>query len=196
MSRTRTVEIQANSRPLSFLKSRVLLCTMGSLAFAALTAVGAMIQIPLQPVPITLQTMFVVLGGAILGPGFGALGQVFYLVMGSSGIPVFAGSAAGMGILTGPTGGYLIGFALAAVLVGRLIRLRTSFWWQLLTFYLGSQVILSLGVLHLGLFYTDGFREAFTVGYLPFIPGDLLKIVATTSIYRSYVALRRTRFSG
>ena len=46
-----------------------------------------------------------------------------------------------------------------------------------------------------GLFYTDGFREAFAVGYLPFIPGDLLKIVATTSIYRSYVALRRARFS-
>ena len=158
-----------------------------------MTAVGANIVIPLQPVPITLQTLFVLLGGAILGFGWGSLAQVFYVSMGVAGIPVFAGITSGASIAVGPTGGYLIGFVIAPLVVRSLIGRRESFWWQVLVFYLGSLTILSLGVTYLALFYTKDLGQALQVGYLPFIPGDILKILAAASIYRSYSALRRSR---
>ena len=90
-------------------------------------------------------------------------------------------------------GGYLLGFAVAPIVVGSLIRRRQSLWWQALVFYLGSLVVLALGVAHLTVFHTHNLAQSLQVGYLPFIPGDLLKIVAAVSIYRSYDALARRR---
>jgi len=72
--------------------------------FGALTAVGAYIMIPLPPVPVTLQTLFVFLAGALLGGSLGALSQVVYILLGVIGLPVFAGGKAGAGVLLGPTG--------------------------------------------------------------------------------------------
>ena len=96
-------------------------------------------------------------------------------------------------VVAGPTGGYVIGFLLAPMLVGKLISRRNVLWWQILVFYLGSQVILGLGVIHLTIFHTRDLAQAVAVGYVPFVPGDILKILAATSIYRSYTALRRAR---
>lgn len=90
--------------------------------FALLTALGAQVRIPIQPVPITLQTFFVLLGGLMLGPNLGALAQVLYVSLGAAGAPVFAGEGVGRAYLLGPTGGYLLGFAASAWLVGQLIR--------------------------------------------------------------------------
>ncbi|MFA6414125.1 MAG: biotin transporter BioY, partial [Syntrophales bacterium] len=73
--------------------------------FGALTAAGAYIMIPLPPVPITLQTFFVSLAGALLGGYLGAMSQVVYVLLGVIGLPVFAGGKAGAGVLLGPTGG-------------------------------------------------------------------------------------------
>ena len=87
--------------------------------FALLIAVGAHIRIPLEPVPITLQTLFVLLAGAIAGPALGTLSQGLYVAGGVFGIPILAGSVAGLAVLSGPTGGYLVGFAAAAWFVGR-----------------------------------------------------------------------------
>ncbi len=170
---------------------KALVGTVGALVFAGLTFVGAEIRIPLEPVPITLQTLFVLLAGAVLGSGFGLLAQAFYVGLGAFGLPLFAGGAAGFAVLAGPTGGYLLGFLVAPVLVGRLIHRRSAWWWQLLVFYVGSLSILSLGVLHLTVFYTGDFFEALKVGYFPFVLGDALKILAAVSIFRSYKALRR-----
>jgi biotin transport system substrate-specific component len=172
---------------------RLVVGTLGAVVFAGLTLAGANIVVPLQPVPITLQTLFVLLTGAVLGRGFGLLGQSLYVGVGALGIPVFAGSTAGLAVLAGPTGGYLLGFVIAPIVVGFLIRRRASLWWQFLVFYAGSLVILGLGVTHLTLFYTHDFLQSLKVGYFPFIVGDVLKIGAAVSIYRSYRAIASRR---
>ncbi len=94
--------------------------------FAALTGVGALIAIPLPftPVPITLQTFFIFLAGALLGKYLGALSQLIYLLLGVVGLPVFAKGSSGIGALLGPSGGYLVGFIPAAFLVGYLLERR------------------------------------------------------------------------
>ncbi len=83
--------------------------------FAALTAVGAHVYVPLPLVPVTLQTLFVYLAGAFSGGGRGALSQLAYVLMGLAGLPVFAEGMSGFGVLLGPTGGYLMGFIAGAL---------------------------------------------------------------------------------
>jgi len=161
--------------------------------FALLTAVGAHIRIPLEPVPITLQSLFVLLAGAIAGPALGTLSQGLYVAGGVLGVPLLAGTAVGFAVLSGPTGGYLVGFAAAAWLVGRLIGRGSSFGWSVLVFAAGSALILALGVLHLAFFTSGDFSAAFRLGFLPFVPGDAAKTLAAASIYGSYRRLRQTR---
>lgn len=169
------------------------LSLIGASLFAVLTFVGADIRIPLYPVPITLQTLFVLLSGAMLGARTGALSQSIYLTMGAFGIPLFAGTAAGLAVFSGPTGGYLLGFLPAAFLVGRLISKNSTFVWQLSVFALGSLLILALGVIHLSLVLTHDIRSALAMGFFPFLLGDAVKILAAASIYRSFSRLRRNQ---
>ena len=154
--------------------------------FGALTAVGAYIIIPLPPVPITLQTLFLGLAGVLLGGRLAALSQVVYLLLGIIGLPVFAGGKAGLGVLFGPTGGYLIGFVAAAFVIGRLVALknRPGFVWVCLSLTAGMAVIYTLGVLQLSLVARLTPLKALTVGVLPFLPGDIVKIVLTALIAR------------
>ena len=81
---------------------------------------------PLYPVPLTLQTLFTYLAGAVLGPSLGALSQVIYILLGGIGLPVFAGGKAGFGTLLGPTGGYLFGFIAASFAIGKLSDLALT----------------------------------------------------------------------
>lgn len=162
--------------------------------FTALTAVGAVFRMPLPftPVPVTLQTLMVLLAGAMLGGVRGSLSQVLYAAWGVSGLPLFTGAAAGLAVLAGPTGGYIIGFALAAMVVGMLIRRAHSVAAQAGVFALGTAVILASGWLHLTLTWTAGdMGAALMIGVLPFLPGAVLKIAAATGIWRAYTALRR-----
>jgi biotin transport system substrate-specific component len=169
----------------------IAVATFGVLLFTTLTFVGANIRIPLQPVPITLQTLFVLLSGAALGSRLGSASQLFYVGLGAVGLPIFAGSLSGFGVLIGPTGGYLLGFLIAPMFVGHFINRWDSFLGNILVFLFGSLIILCLGLLHLTIFYTHDVIASLKVGYFPFIPGDVLKIVAATSIYRSYRGLRQ-----
>lgn len=93
--------------------------------FAALTGVCSMIAIPLPftPVPINLATLSVFLAGALLGSKYGGISQLVYILLGAIGLPVFSNFTGGVGILAGPTGGYIIGYAVAAFLVGLIIEL-------------------------------------------------------------------------
>lgn len=152
--------------------------------FGALTAVGAYIIIPLPPVPITLQTLFLGLAGTLLGGRLGALSQVVYLLLGIIGLPVFAGGKAGIGVLFGPTGGYLIGFVVAAFVVGKLAALkeRPGFAWLCLSLVAGTAVVYALGVFQLSLVARLAPLKALAVGVLPFLPGDGIKIVLTAWI--------------
>jgi biotin transport system substrate-specific component len=86
--------------------------------FACFTALGAQVQIPIGPVPVTLQVLFVLLSGLVLGSKLGAVSQLEYLAMGFAGMPVFAHGKSGLVALLGPTGGYLVGFILGAYLAG------------------------------------------------------------------------------
>jgi biotin transport system substrate-specific component len=168
---------------------------LGALAFTALTYVGANIYIPLQPVPITLQTLFVLLAGAVIGGRYGALGQFLYVGLGALGLPLFAAHTSGFGVLFGPTGGYLLSFLFVPFFVAAFIRKSSSVLWQAGVFSVGTAIIFAFGVAHLALFYTHNLTAALYVGLLPFLPGAVFKIVAAVSIYRSLSALVRRRRS-
>ena len=92
--------------------------------FAALTAAVAWFKIPLPftPVPITLQTLAVLLSGAMLGAYYGALSMIIYLALGALGLPVFAGGSSGIGALLGPTGGYLFSYPIASFVIGKMLE--------------------------------------------------------------------------
>lgn len=92
--------------------------------FAALTAAVSPIKIPLgfTPVPITMQTLMVLLSGAMLGPYYGALAMILYIVVGALGLPVFAGGGSGIVALIGPTGGYLFSYPIAAFVIGKMLE--------------------------------------------------------------------------
>jgi biotin transport system substrate-specific component len=152
--------------------------------FAILTGIGAFIAIPIGPVPITMQTLFTYLAGGILGSKWGALSQVIYVILGLIGIPFFAGGKAGIGVLVGPTGGYLIGFVVGAYVMGWLIEFRQSlsFMWILFSMVIGTLVIYTLGIIQLSLWLKIGLEKAILIGVLPFIVGDSLKILLATYI--------------
>jgi len=162
-----------------------------SLVFTGLTVLGANIVIPIEPVPITLQTLFVLLAGASIGGGWGTLSQVLYVGLGAAGLPFFAAGASGTAILAGPTGGYLLSFLVTPWIVGALLKRSNKLGWQVFSFTVGKLVILTLGVTHLTLFYTHNLATALTVGVVPFLPGAVFKIAAAASIHRSSQALVR-----
>lgn len=154
---------------------------LGGTLLVALSAQVA-IPLPFSPVPITGQTLAVLLVGVLLGSHRAGLCMLAYLVEGSAGLPVFAGGKAGIVHLLGPTGGYLMGFVPAAWLVGWLAergwdrRPATTFAAMLL----GNIVIYALGLPWLAHF--TGVERVFVAGCLPFIPGDLIKILLATAV--------------
>lgn len=150
---------------------------------AALTALAAQWYIPLWPVPVTGQTLAVLLGGAALGWRAGAAAQVLYLAAGASGLPVFTEASGGWEILFGSgatTSGYLLAFPVAAALVGRLAQARHDrrFWTMVGAFLAGSVVIYAGGVVGLMIVLDMGIVEAFRIGVVPFLVGDAIKAAA------------------
>lgn len=162
-----------------------------SVLFAGLTVVGANIVIPLTPVPITLQTLFVLLSGAAIGRGWGTLSQALYVGAGAAGLPVFAGGAAGAAVFAGPTGGYLLSFLVAPFVVDAVLRRSPGLLRQVAAFAAGTVTIFALGVSFLALTYTHDAGQAIMVGLVPFLPGAVFKILAALSIHRSSQALVR-----
>lgn len=156
--------------------------------FAALTAAGAWvaIPIPLSPLPVTLQTLFTMLSGAVLGPYFGALAMIVYVLLGLTGLPVFAAGQSGLGVLFGPWGGYLVGFVFGAVVTGLLVsaKKKPGPAWLCLAMAAGDLVVYVFGVSQLALVSPMPVERAILVGFVPFVPGDLLKLAIATLIAR------------
>ncbi len=159
-------------------------------AFALLTALSAYVAvwIPGTQVPVTLQTMVVLLAGALLGPRLGAASQATYLAAGMLGAPVFSGGAAGIGWLFGPTGGYLLAFPAAAAVAGMLAGRAASNGGRIasmarlgLALLAGSLVILAGGTAQLAILTGDP-AAAIALGVVPFIVGDVVKILAALLI--------------
>ncbi len=155
--------------------------------FAILTAVGAQIEIPHQPVPYTFQTLFVLLAGALLGIRNGFLSMMLYLTLGAIGLPMFSGGGFGLTKLFGPTGGYLFAFPISAVVVGYLASLRKEFWWTVASMSVGLLIIFSFGTVQLNLVYFKDWSAAFKAGFLIFSWWDALKLFAAATIYHQVV---------
>lgn len=151
---------------------------------AALTAIAAQVVIPWIPVPFTLQTFSVLLVGAAIGPVRGALSMGLYLLLGLVGLPVFAGLSSGS-VIGLATGGYIVGFIVAAALVGWFAQLQwdRNFFKMLLAFVLGSLVIYAFGVPWLSAVAFPGdWSSAFQYGLFPFLLGDALKAVVAGAL--------------
>lgn len=167
-------------------KSNALVQTLWIVVFAALTALGAQVAIPHQPVPYTLQTFFVLLGAAFLGSRNGSFSQLLYLSIGLAGAPVFSGGSFGFARIIGPSGGYLLSFPIAAILVGYLVQLRTGYLWTLLGMFLGLVVVFACGAAFLNFFYLHDFKESMVSGFLIFSWWDMLKLSAAAAIYNEF----------
>ncbi|HIP92711.1 MAG TPA: biotin transporter BioY [Thermotoga sp.] len=157
--------------------------------FAALTVIGAQINIPIGEVPLTFQTLFVLLSGFILGARMGFLSQCIYLFMGALGFPVFAGFKGGLVHFFGPTGGYLIAFPISSFFVG-LIAKQKNLINHFLASFIGILTIYLLGWLRLGLFMRD-FKKAFEVGVAPFVLFDIIKIGIVVTIVERLEKVRK-----
>lgn len=156
--------------------------------FSLITGLGAFIYIPLPftPVPLTLQTFFVLLSGAFLGKRGGALSQGLYLLMGSIGLPMWAGGAWGLSRLWGPTGGYLLAFPMAAWVVGLILEREDPPPWGKIwgAMALGSLIIYALGLVQLSIWLHCGLMKGLMLGVLPFLPGDMIKLALAGLISR------------
>lgn len=152
--------------------------------FGAATAAGAYMIIPFPLVPITLQTFFLYLAASLLGGHLAALSQIVYLLLGVIGLPVFAGGKAGIGVLFGPTGGYLLGFVAAAYIVGKLSqgRNKPGLGRLIVSMLAGTLVIYICGLTQLSLVADLSVPKALSVGVLPFLPGDAIKITAAAVV--------------
>ncbi len=193
MSVTRPLTLVDIAAPRSTALTNMMLVVAASLVTAG--AAQLEIRLPWTPVPLTGQSFAVLLTGAVLGARRAFLAQCLYLLEGAAGLPFFAGGAAGIARLAGPTGGYLIAFPFAAALTGLLAergwdrRPLTMF----LAMLSGSAVIFALGLAHLSDFVPRGALLA--SGLLPFIPGDLLKSLLAAGLFPGLWKLL-ARFEG
>lgn len=164
-------------------------------AVAALTAVAAQVVIPVPglPVPLTGQTFAVLLGAAALGPWRGATAQAVYLTAGVVGLPVFAGASSGWESVAGASGGYLVGFVLAGVVVGALARRGADrrVLSTVGTYALGTLAVYAVGVPWLAVSTGMPITAALLTGAAVFLPGDALKAALAAALLPSAWRLAR-----
>lgn len=161
---------------------------------ASLIAVGAYIVVPLGPVPVVLQNLFVLLAGLLLGSRWGLASVGIYLLVGAVGLPVFAEGKGGLAHLLGPRGGYLLGFAAAAGMAGLLSeRGRSRTIVDALAVVIGTLTIYACGVPWLKLQTGMAWEKAVTVGMIPFLIPDAVKAAAAVLLARALRPLMHRR---
>ena len=160
--------------------------TVCAALFAALTAVGAYLAIPIGPVPIVLQNLFVLLTGLLLGSRWGLAAIGIYLLAGACGLPVFAGGMGGIGRLIGPTGGYLLGYLPAVYLIGRISeKTDQRAVYDVLAMICGSIIVYACGVTWLKVVSGMSWSKTLALGMYPFLIGDALKIAVAVPIAKA-----------
>ena len=160
---------------------RELLLLVAGTVFLALAA-RISVPLPFTPVPVTGQTLGVLLVGALYGPWRGALTVLAYLAEGAAGAPVFAAGRSGLPVLLGPTGGYLVGFVPAAALAGALAGASRPAWLRLAGIVLATLVVYAVGVPWLAISAAMPAAEAVAKGLLPFLIGDALKAAVAVGV--------------
>ncbi|MBU3092711.1 biotin transporter BioY [Clostridium sp. CF011] len=162
--------------------------------FTALTAVGGFISIPLGPVPITLQSFFVLLSGLILGAKLGALSQITYVILGLIGLPVFSGGTGGLTSVVSPTFGFLISFIVVAYVIGKITEKNKSLSTIICSVILGSSVMYLMGIPYFYFIFTNylgkniNFYAALKYACIPFIPGDIIKAIIAIIIAKQLIS--------
>jgi biotin transport system substrate-specific component len=151
-----------------------------SATFIALIAVGSWLSIPLPPVPITLQTLFVLLAGIVM-KRYGVIPVALYILLGAIGLPVYHNGTAGPGILLGPPGGFLVGFIPAALVVG-LVYEHKSPKLRVAGLFAATAVTYVFGVAWLSFSASLSIYQAILIGVAPFVVGDIVKIAAAYTI--------------
>ena len=155
--------------------------------FAALTAAGAFLKIPLGVSSITLQFLFTAMAGVLLGAGGGALSQAVYVALGLLGLPIFT-AGGGFGYVLQPTFGFLLGLIPAAAVIGAMTRRSASPVRIALACVVGLAVLYAIGVPYMALILNGYMGKGMSVsgllwaGLLPYLPGDAIKIVITAAL--------------
>lgn len=186
-------QLHALSYNKDIISNKRLVALIGVTFFAVATVLGSYVRIPVpgSPVPITLQTFFVLMSGAVLGRRLGAASQIAYIMLGSAGL-----GALGFAGIAGPTGGYIIGFVPAAFVVGYLTRSQDAGIARLAAaFTAGSLIVYAFGASWLARIYGIDLANAVSAGILPFIPGDIAKIALSALIYSRISARSKAIFS-
>lgn len=166
------------------------------IAFSLFNALAAQLSFNVGPVPITGQTFAVTLTGALLGSRLGALALVAYIIEGCSGLPFFANSASGIGVLFGPSGGYLVSFPAAAYITGAFAEhgWDRRFLTAVAAMAVGSAVVLFAGWSWLLVLRTPPVA-AFKVGVVPFLVGDVIKILLAAAVLPTGWAILKRKAS-
>lgn len=150
---------------------------------AALLCVLAPLSLPVGPVPITLATMVIYFTVYIIGPWAGTGSVCIYILLGIIGLPVFSGYAGGLGKIAGPTGGYILGYIFMALIGGLIIeKTKHNIWAAMLAWVLGTAVLYAFGTAWYIYLTNTSLAGAMGLCVLPFIPGDILKIVLGTLV--------------
>ena len=150
--------------------------------FSALYVLGTYIRVPFPLVPIVLTNLFLLLGGFILGPLWGAYSVLLYLLLGTIGVPVFS-AGGGIAVLLGPTGGYLIGYLLSVIIVGIFRNIgRQKLWSYIVGGALGLSSIYLCGVPWLQRFQELDLQKSIAIGVYPFLIGDGIKLIIAVMI--------------
>ena len=156
--------------------------------FAAVIAVATFIQIPLPftPVPITLSLLAVYLAGGLLGPKYGTISVVVYILIGAIGLPVFSGFRGGIGHLAGPTGGYIIGYIVMALIIGLIVgSSRTPATLRIIIATVSGTIACYIfGTVWFMILMKTGLLEALSMCVFPFLLGDLVKLIAAVLLIR------------
>ena len=169
---------------------------MGRIAlFAALTSILAFIivPLPLSPVPVSGQTLGVMLAGIFLKGRNAFFSQFIYILMGIIGLPIFAGGSSGIGVLLGPTGGFIWGFLIGAYIIGKLTEKEFNTPWlgNSLSLILGGVIAIYIpGVIQYVIVMGVSVKEAISVAVIPFLPGDVFKIIVGLMVSRKVVFKR------
>ena len=146
---------------------------------AALAAISAYFPIPIGPVPVILQNIFILLAGLLLGSRWGLISMGIYLLIGAIGLPVFSAGRGGIAHFFGPTGGYLFGYALCAFVTGLISERGTEGTARdIVAVIVGDLMLFVPGVPWLVAVTGITWGKAFLVGMLPFLPGDAIKAAA------------------
>jgi biotin transport system substrate-specific component len=177
--------------------SRLLRAAVLAVLGSALLTLSAKVQVPFYPVPMTMQTLVVLLVGMAFGARLGVATVALYLAEGAVGLPVFAGTpekGIGLAYMLGPTGGYLLGFVLAAAVAGWLVERRRDAAGLALAVVAGSLAIYASGVLWLASLV--GLGKALELGLLPFLWGDLLKAGLAFALALGGAAMVRRRLGA